>query len=126
MSRSCCWLRAPHISSLLRADLAMAKAGHEMAVDHSGRLHERVADRRTDEAKAAATQVGAERVGLRRSRRHFLDGLSSIVNRLAADEAPHVRIEAAELALHREKRLGVGDSGLDLQAIADDAFIGKQ
>ena len=45
---------------------------------------------------------------------------------LTSDEVPDVPVESAEL-LHRfQKCLGVLDGGVDLQAIADDAWIRKQ
>jgi hypothetical protein len=37
--------------------------------------------------------------------------------RTAADEAPDVAIEGAELLLHREEEAGVGDGRLDLEAL---------
>src|SRR5690606_31526591 len=50
----------------------------------------------------------------------------AVHDRLAADEAPDVSIEAAELLLHGEEAAGVRDRGLDLLPVADDAGIGEQ
>src|SRR4029079_5282790 len=46
--------------------------------------------------------------------------------RAAGDELPKLFVEAAELFLNCEERLGVGDGRVDLQTVADDAFVGKQ
>ena len=42
------------------------------------------------------------------------------------DEPPQVRVEAAELLPHLQERAGVGDGGVDLEAVADDARVGQQ
>src|SRR5262249_34427545 len=39
---------------------------------------------------------------------------------------PQVGIEAAEFLLHRQERFRVGNRGIDLQAIADDALVVEQ
>ena len=67
----------------------------EMVVDHAGRLHEGVDDRRPDEARAARLEVLGDRlrdVGLGRNlaRRFAL-----AVDRLAVDEAPQMLGEPA-------------------------------
>src|SRR5207302_1373584 len=41
----------------------------------------------------------------------------------AADELPDVPVEGPVLALNREERARVGDRGLDLRAVADDARV---
>ena len=97
-----------------------------MVVDHAGRLHVRVDDRGADEAEAALLEILAERVGLRRSRRHLLVLGPAILNRLAADEGPQVLREAAVLGLKIQVRARVGDRRLDLQPVADDARILQQ
>src|SRR5262249_33714748 len=50
----------------------------------------------------------------------------AIDDRCAADELPHVPIEAAELLLDREKAARVRDRGLDLLPVADDAGVREQ
>ena len=62
-------------------------------------LHEGVADRRADEAEAAALQLLAERVGKRRPRRELLRRANAVAPGSAADEIPQEPVEAAELAL---------------------------
>src|SRR5262249_36215733 len=46
--------------------------------------------------------------------------------RLVVDEAPDVLVEAAELPLHREEGGGIGDTGLDLEAVPHDPGIFHQ
>src|SRR5437773_3446935 len=83
--------------------LAVPEAADQVIVDHARGLHERVADRRADEAEAPPPQLRAHRVRLRRARRHVLHASPAIVNGLTVDEPPDVRVEAAKLALHGEK-----------------------
>src|SRR5690606_26788228 len=65
-------------------------------------------------------------VGLGASRWHLPLLAPPVHDRAAADEAPDVRVEAAELLLEREKAAGVRDRRLDLLAVADDAGIAHQ
>jgi hypothetical protein len=46
----------------LTENLAAAKAGHHVIVDHSGGLHMRVTNGRADELKAPLPQVFAQRI----------------------------------------------------------------
>src|ERR1051326_9534853 len=92
-----------------------------MIVDHAGRLHVRVTDRRADEGKAAALELAAHRVGLLGASRNLLWRAKPISLRLAAGELPDKAVEAAEFLLYDEKRARVLDRRLDLQAVADDA-----
>src|SRR3954464_9035575 len=101
----------------------LAKAAVQMIVDYSHRLHEGVADGRADELEAALEEILAKGVGLGGLRRHLAGAAPAVDDRFAADEAPDVRIEAAELALHGEKRLGVADGRVDLQPVAHDAVV---
>jgi hypothetical protein len=91
-------------------------------VDHAHRLHERVANRRTDEAKTALLQLLAHRHahGL-----GMFQGYRSCGMRkwLSFDETPDEFVETSELFLSFEERLCVLDGGVDLQAIADNAFV---
>ena len=92
-----------------------------MVVNHPDRLHERITDRRPDKLESAFEQVFAERVGDLRARGNRLAGLS--FQWLAVYKPPHVFIEAAKLLLHFEKRSGVSHGGIDLESIANDAFV---
>ena len=53
--------------SLSVGNLPVAGTGQEMVVDHAGRLHERVADRRADEAETAPLEFRGERIGFGRA-----------------------------------------------------------
>src|SRR5438093_2094586 len=90
-------------------DLLPPEAADSVIVDHSRCLHERVTDRRPHEPKAARLQVPAQcprGLGLGR---HLPRRLPRALNRLAADKPPDVRVEAAVLPLHLEKRPRVRD-----------------
>src|SRR5919109_4562588 len=83
-------------------DLPAPEAADQMVVHHSDRLHERIADRRADEAEAPRLQIAAQQprsLGLRR----YLTRLApSILHRPAVDEAPEIRVEGAMLPLNGE------------------------
>jgi hypothetical protein len=104
----------------------MAKAGDEVVVHHPDRLHERVADRGADEAEAAFLQVLAHRVRLGRGGRNLLHRAPAVLAGPAADELPGVAIEAAELALDRKERPGIGNRGLELEPIAHHARVAHE
>src|ERR1044071_8470990 len=83
----------------------MPEAVLRVVVHHAHGLHVRIADRRADELEAALQQVLAEGVRLRGFHRH----LASLEHdRLAADEAPDILVEAAEFLLHGEQRDRIG------------------
>jgi hypothetical protein len=104
----------------------MAKAGDEVVVHHPDRLHERVADGGTDEAEAAFFQVLAHRVRFGRGGGNLLHRAAAVLPGLAIDELPGVAVEAAELALDRKERPGIGDRGLELEAVAHDARVAHE
>src|SRR5882762_3487074 len=60
------------------------------------------------------------------SRGHFRQCLPSVLDWLAADEAPQVNVEAAELFSHGEKHLRILDGGRDLQTVAHDPGVAEQ
>src|SRR5690349_17854478 len=99
------------------APAALCRPGAEavcrVVVDHADRLHEGVADGRADEGKAAPLEIRAHRVRLARARGHLGERSRGVDARLAADEAPDIGVEAAELVLHGEEGLRVLDGGGD-------------
>ena len=123
--------RRPHRRSVnLRVPGAVGgveRAAREMVVDHPHRLHEGVADRRADEGEAALLEVPREARPTPAcvAGTSFID-LRRFDDRPAADEAPHVGVEAAELLLHREEGLRVPHRALDLQAVADDPRVEQE
>ena len=94
-----------------------------MIVGHADGLHERVADRRSDESKAALAKVFAHRFGDGRRRRKIFGIAASAYDRFTLGESPDERVEGAELALDLEKRFGIGNGGFYLGAIAYDAGV---
>src|SRR5438105_11317293 len=97
-----------------------------MIVDHAGRLHQRVADSRADEFKSALNQVPAHGVGCRCARRDLSHSLPTILFRFAADKAPEVPVETAELFPNREKGVRILDRRRNLQSVADDPGLAEQ
>src|SRR6266699_3107373 len=57
---------------------------------------------------------------------NFAHGPPTVLERPTVDEAPLVRVEAAELRLDFEKRLGVLDRRFDLRSVAHDTRVSKQ
>ena len=102
-------------------DLPVSEAVDRMVVDDADGLHECVADRRADEAEAAALQFLAERVGQQRAAPAPGRGERSRLSRGSPPtKSPEECIEASELALDLQERGGVRDGALDLEAIAHD------
>ena len=79
------------------AELGMTEAGGEVVVDQAARLHERVADRRTDEPEAAALEVLAHRLRTRFAGRQVGERREPVLDRRPADEAPQVADGIVEL-----------------------------
>src|SRR5262249_18560344 len=109
-----------------RALRRVAEAVDRVVVDEPDGLHERVADGRPDEAKAALLQVLAYRPGLGCLRRDLAERPPLADDRLAVDEAPEIGVEAASVGAHLEHALRVVHRRLDLQPVADDARVLEQ
>jgi len=97
-----------------------------MIVDHAGRLHQRVANCRARELESAPQQIAAHRVGLGCPRGHVGHATPTILDWLAADEAPEVSVEAFHFFEQREKRFCVRDRGCDLQSVSYDSGVAEQ
>src|ERR1051325_1968167 len=97
-----------------------------MVVHHPDGLHVCVDDRRADEAEPAALQILAHGVRLDGRRRNLAHGSPAVPDRAAVDEAPLVRIEAAELRLDFEKGPGVPDRRFDLGPVAHDPGVRQE
>src|SRR5919204_2653588 len=102
------------------------KAVDGVVVHHPCRLHERVADRRADEAEATPLQILRQRTRLRRLRGDLRERAPLVDDRLAADERPEVRVERAVLLLYLEHALRVRHRRLDLEPVADDACVAQE
>ena len=107
-------------------ELPISETSDHVVVDHAGRLHERVANRRPDELEAAPDEVFAHGHGLGRDCRTVGHAPEPVVDRLAACELPDVTVEGPVLFLYIEEVLGVDDCSGHLRTVADDASIGKE
>src|SRR5437867_7505811 len=104
-------------------DLTPSETAAQVVVHHAGGLHESVADRRPHEPEPAPEEIPAHGPrGLRLGRTLALPA-PGVLRGASADELPDVRVEASVLALDRQERPRVGDRGLDLRAVADDARV---
>src|SRR5947207_5275641 len=73
--------------------LGVAEAFYEMIVDHSHRLHERVADRRADEPKVALDERGAHAVRFVGAGRKVAQAAAVELPWRSPYEAPQARVE---------------------------------
>src|ERR1700755_1524545 len=75
------------------------------------------------EAESSPLQIATERVGLARRDGNLARGFPSILSRAAVDELPAIRIEAAVLFLHGQKRSGILHRSGDLRAVPNNPGI---
>src|SRR4249919_4316871 len=87
-------------SLLAREQLLETEAGRDVVLHQTTRLHERVADGRTDESEPLRLQALAHGPGLRGLGGDVAESLEPTHERLAADERPEVRVERPVLAPH--------------------------
>src|SRR6058998_1561315 len=97
-----------------------------MVIDHAGGLHERIADRRSNEREAAPFEVRAQHVRLPRPGGNLSHARPSVPPRRPSHEFPHERVERPELLPHLKERLCISDGPLDLEPVSDDAFVGEE
>lgn len=97
-----------------------------MVVDHAAGLHEGVADGAADELEAEFGEEFAHAVGEWGARRDGADVGDVVVDGGVIDNGPEGVGEGGATIEKGEIRAGVGDSGVDLQAITDDARIGEE
>lgn len=83
----------------------------------------RVDDCAAHEFEAALFEIFGERIALGARRLILLRRARMALDGLAANETPNVLVESAELFLHVEEKLGVDDRALELQLVADKAFV---
>src|SRR5579872_719334 len=94
-----------------------------MVVDDTDGLHERIANRRSDECEAALAQVLAQAVRQRRARRNLRAASPLVAYGFAVDEVPHVGVETSKFLAHGKQRPRVRHRREHFRAIADDAGI---
>src|SRR5208283_1813170 len=113
-------------SGLTALELPPAKAARHVVHDEAGRLQVGVTDDGAEERETPPPQVRAHLLGERRLGGDLREVVPGVENRHAADKAPDVAVEGAELVPDLEERPGVSDRALHLSAVADDAGIAKQ
>src|SRR5262245_28977010 len=105
---------------------AVPEASDHVVVHETDGLHERVADRGTDELEPAAGQLLAHATRLERLGGDLRERRPGVPDGASLDELPDELGEAAELPSDLEDFLRVDDGRLDLQAISHDARISHQ
>src|SRR5947208_7504370 len=104
----------------------VSRACDKMIIDHARRLHQRVANRRTDEFESASQQILAHRVGFGRACRYISQCSPTILERIAADETPQVSVERSEFFSHAEKPFRVLDCSCNFQTVSHDPLVTQQ
>src|SRR5689334_15193003 len=97
-----------------------------MIVNHPNRLHEGVADGRTDKCKPAFAKVPAHVIRHWRTGRYFLERSERILDGHSMYKLPDIRVKCAIFLLHVQESTGVVNGGVDLEAIAHDTRICQQ
>src|SRR5580700_694013 len=108
------------------AEFRVSRTRYQVIVDHAGRLHQRIADRRAHKLESSPQQIAAHRIGFRRTRGHVRHTPPAILFWFASDKTPQVSVETPQLFPHREKRLRVLDRGRNLQSIPYDPSVAEQ
>src|ERR1700704_3636256 len=104
---------APTVPHWFRAAYCVVTiATNQMVVDQSSRLHQGVADRRSDKPKAALLQRLGKRVRLRSAGRDVALTSPTVSFRRLLDEAPDEAVETAELLLYRQQGPSIADGAL--------------
>lgn len=102
----------------------MPEASHKVIVHETGRLHERVADCRSDECEPSPDEIFAHGVRLRAAGGNLLQIVPLILAGCAIDESPAIGIEISELLLRSEECIRVANGGANFELVADNAGIG--
>src|SRR5215472_531405 len=110
---------------LFRGNLSVAEAAYQVVIDHTGGLHQRIANRRADKPEPAFLQILAQGIRLRRLRGHLLMRFPGILPRPTVHESPNISIKRSEFSLHIQKRLCIRDGCTYFQFIADDAWVAQ-
>src|ERR1039458_10891187 len=89
----------------------MPETIRRVVVDHAGRLHESIANRRADELETASFQFFAHRIGFLRARGYIGEAAPCILFRFALDKLPDERSKAAKFILHLHESLRIAGYG---------------
>src|SRR3569833_2357583 len=102
----------------------MSKTGCQMVIDHAGGLGKGIHDHRPAEIEAALLEVLRQRLAHHCLGRYLVAALEMIDLRLAAHMFPDQVAKAAGFFfLDLKPQPRALDSGLDLGAAAEDAFV---
>src|SRR4051812_38864072 len=104
----------------------MPEAADEVVVDQPRRLHQSVADRRTDERKATLLEILADRIGEWGAGRDLTQASPGVPDRVTVNELPDVGVEAAELLLNHQEGPSILDRRGDLETVPHDAGVGQE
>lgn len=108
------------------AALGMAITAGQVVVDHSCRLHEGVADCRTDELEAAFLEGLAHGIRFGRCGGNVFEAFPMVADGSTVNKLPDVGIERAEFSLDIQEGAGVSHGGLYFKPVADDAGVIEQ
>src|SRR6266508_4109975 len=97
-----------------------------VVIDHTDGLHERVADRRSDEPEPSLLQVLAHGPRLRSLGWGVRQTPPRVLHRHLVDERPQVLGERPDIRPDRQHRPSIGDRRIDLRPVPDDARIPHQ
>ena len=97
-----------------------------MIVHHARGLHERIADRGSDELETCPGERLAHRVGLRRLRGYLSRNAALVVDRLVIDELPEKIAERIPILGQCQERLGIGERCGDFEVVPDNAGVAEQ
>src|SRR5204863_9742127 len=76
--------------------------------------------------ESASQQVAAHGVGFCGACRHVSQSSPTILDWVAADEAPEISVESSELFSHLEESFRVLDCGRDFQSVPYDPIVAEQ
>ena len=94
-----------------------------MVVDHSDRLHQRIANCRSNKLETAACEIATHGIGFGSAHRHLRHSSPAILLGLSADKTPEISVEAAKLFLDDAKRFRILNRGRDLQPVSHDPGV---
>ncbi|AOY89292.1 hypothetical protein BKP64_14555 [Marinobacter salinus] len=98
----------------------------EVIIDHSGRLHKGINDRRANKIEAGSFQLTGHGFRFRGTYRYLIKVLPLILYRLAINKRPQKLTETDAFFPEVEKSSGIPDDGVDFQAVADNSGVCHQ
>lgn len=97
-----------------------------MVIDHAGRLHVSINDRRANKRKSPPLEILAERVGYRRGRWNVADVFPPVLFWVATYKLPSVGPKCSELLLNLEERSRVANGRFNFQSVSNDVRVLEQ